>query len=62
MSVKWNYPGVGFSEVDNSIQGNYTVADGVGAIVLNANRGYVNQRVLNTSIKQFHENFGDPET
>ena len=62
MAVKWSYPGIGFSEVDNSIQANYTVADGVGAIVLNANRGYVNQRVLSTSIKKFHENFGDPET
>lgn len=62
MAVKWSYPGVGFSEIDNSIQANYTVADGVGAIVLNANRGYVNQRVLSTSIKKFHENFGDPET
>ena len=62
MAVKWSYPGIGFSEVDNSIQANYTVADGVGAIVLNANRGYVNQRVLSTSITKFHENFGDPET
>lgn len=57
-----SYPGIGFSEIDNSIQPNYTVADGVGAIVLNANRGYVNQRVLNTSITKFHENFGEPET
>ena len=60
--VNWSYPGIGFSEIDNSIQANTTVADGVGAIALNANRGYVNQRVLSTSVKKFHENFGDPET
>ena len=62
MAVKWSYPGIGFSEIDNSIQANTTVDDGVGAIVLNANKGYVNQRVLSTSVKKFHENFGDPET
>ena len=62
MAVNWSYPGIGFSEIDNSIQANTTVTDGVGAIVLNANRGYVNQRILSTSVKKFHENFGDPET
>lgn len=61
MAVNWSYPGIGFSEIDNSIQANTTVTDGVGAIVLDANRGYVNQRVLSTSIAKFHENFGDPE-
>jgi len=62
MAVNWSYPGIGFSEIDNSIQANTTVTDGVGAIVLDANRGYVNQRILSTSIKKFHENFGDPES
>ena len=62
MAVNWSYPGIGFSEIDNSIQANNTVTDGVGAIVLDANRGYVNQRILSTSVKKFHENFGDPES
>lgn len=62
MAVKWSYPGVGFSEVDKSIQANTTTADGVGAIVLDANQGYVNQRVLSTSRKRFHEQFGDPDS
>lgn len=62
MAVKWSTPGIGFSEIDNSIQANSTTADGVGAIVLRSNQGYVNQRVLSTSRKRFHEQFGDQET
>lgn len=62
MAVKWSTPGIGFSEIDNSIQANTTTADGVGAIVLRSNQGYVNQRILSTSRKRFHEQFGDQET
>jgi len=62
MAVKWSTPGIGFAEIDNSIQANTTTADGVGAIVLRSNQGYVNQRILSTSRKRFHEQFGDQET
>ena len=61
-SVAWNYPGIGFSEIDNSTVANTQIVDGVGAIVMDANQGYVNQRILSTSRKKFHEQFGDQET
>lgn len=56
-----NRPGIYFSEVDNTIRPNAEPGDGIGAIVLNANRGVVNQRVLSTSIEKFYEQFGQPD-
>lgn len=62
MAVAWSTPGIGFSEIDNSTVANTQIVDGVGAIVMDANQGYVNQRVLSTSRRKFHEQFGDQET
>lgn len=56
-----NRPGIYFSEVDNTIRPNAEPGDGIGAIVINANRGVVNQRVLSTSIEKFYEQFGQPD-
>ena len=56
-----NIPGVGFTEIDNTVMPNATPGDGIGAIVINANRGYPNQRVLCTTIDKFHEYFGTPD-
>ena len=61
MAVKWSTPGVGFREVDNTVRPNADPGDGIGAIVLNANRGLPNQRVLCTTIDKFHEFFGTPD-
>ena len=60
-NTAYNVPGVGFTEVDNTVMPNATPGDGIGAIVINANRGYPNQRVLCTSIDKFHEYFGTPD-
>ena len=54
-------PGIGFSEIDNTVMPNAQPGDGIGAIVINANRGYPNQRVLCTTIDKFHEYFGTPD-
>lgn len=62
MAISYSTPGMYFTETDASILPNTTVANGVGAIVINANQGYVNQRILSTSPKKFHEQFGDQET
>lgn len=56
-----NVPGIGFTEVDNTVRQNAAAGDGIGAVVLNANRGYPNQRVLCTTIDKFHEFFGTPD-
>lgn len=61
MAVKWSTPGIGFREVDNTVRPNADPGDGIGAIVMNANRGYPNQRVLCTTIDKFHEFFGTPD-
>ena len=60
--AKWSTPGIAFAEEDNTIRANAEPGNGIGAIVLKANKGYVNQRVLSTSRKKFHENFGDQES
>lgn len=54
-------PGIYFSEIDNTIRPNAAPGDGVGAIVMNSNRGVPNQRVLCTTIDKFHEYFGTPD-
>jgi hypothetical protein len=61
MAVKWSTPGIGFHEIDNTIRPNAEPGDGIGAIVINANRGLPNQRVLCTTIDKFHEFFGTPD-
>lgn len=61
MAVKWSTPGIGFREVDNTVRPNADPGDGIGAIVMNANRGLPNQRVLCTTIDKFHEFFGTPD-
>lgn len=61
MASKWTTPGIVFREVDNSVLANAAPGDGRGAIVLNANRGYPNQRVLNTSIDDFYKVYGTPD-
>ena len=61
MAVKWSTPGIGFHEIDNTVRPNAEPGDGIGAIVLNANRGVPNQRVLCTTIDKFHEFFGTPD-
>lgn len=61
MAVKWSTPGLGFHEIDNTVRPNAEPGDGIGAIVINANRGVPNQRVLCTTIDKFHEFFGTPD-
>ena len=61
MATKWSTPGIGFREIDNTIRPNADPGDGIGAIVINANRGVPNQRVLCTTIDKFHEYFGQPD-
>ena len=61
MAVKWSTPGLGFHEIDNTVRPNAEPGDGIGAIVINANRGFPNQRVLCTTIDKFHEFFGTPD-
>jgi hypothetical protein len=61
MATKWSTPGIGYKEIDNTIRPNADPGDGIGAIVINANRGVPNQRVLCTTIDKFHEQFGKPD-
>ena len=61
MATKWSTPGIGYKEIDNTIRPNADPGDGIGAIVINANRGVPNQRVLCTTIDKFHEYFGKPD-
>lgn len=61
MAENYTTPGVGFREVDNTVRPNAEPGDGIGAIVINANRGLPNQRVLCTTIDKFHEFYGTPD-
>lgn len=61
MATKWSTPGIVFREVDNTIRANADPGNGRGAIVLNANKGYPNQRVLNTSLDDFYKMYGEPD-
>lgn len=61
MAVKWSVPGIRFKEIDNTIQNNADPGIGIGAIVLKANKGPVNQRILTRNYQQFTEFFGQPE-
>ena len=60
-NTAYNVPGIGFKEIDNTVRPNAEPGDGIGAIVINANRGVPNQRVLCTTIDKFHEFFGTPD-
>ncbi|MCQ2210870.1 MAG: hypothetical protein MJZ34_11305 [Paludibacteraceae bacterium] len=60
--AKWSNPGLSFREIDNSVVNNSGPTPlGRGAIVLNSNRGYPNQRILSTNLNEFYENFGEPD-
>lgn len=61
MATKWSTPGVVYREADNSVRANAAPGNGRGAIVLNANKGYPNQRVLSTSLDDFHKTYGTPD-
>lgn len=61
MATKWSTPGIVFREVDNTVRANADPGNGRGAIVLNANKGYPNQRVLSTSLDDFYKTYGTPD-
>lgn len=61
MATKWSTPGIVFRETDNTVRSNAAPGNGRGAIVLNANKGYPNQRILNTSISDFYKMYGEPD-
>lgn len=61
MATKWSTPGVVMREVDNTVRANASPGNGRGAIVLNSNKGYPNQRVLNTSLSDFYKMYGEPD-
>lgn len=62
MAVKWSYPRIKFTEIDNTIQQNAEPGIGIGAIVLKSNKGPVNMRVLSKTYNEFIEHFGEPES
>lgn len=57
---KYSTPDVYFNEIDHTVRNNTTVGDGRGAIVFNADKGYVNQRILTTGYSNFKTQFGTP--
>lgn len=57
---KYSTPDVYFNEIDHTVRNNTTVGDGRGAIVFNADKGYVNQRILTTGYTDFKIQFGTP--
>lgn len=61
MATKWSTPGITFREVDNSVRANADPGNGRGAIVLGANKGYPNQRILSTSLDDFYKTYGTPD-
>lgn len=61
MATRWSTPGVVFREQDNTVRNNADPGNGRGAIVLNANKGYPNQRILNTSINDFYKMYDTPD-
>ena len=61
MAVKWQTPGIRFTEIDNTIQTNADPGIGIGAIVMKSNKGPVNMRVLSRNYNEFVEHFGEPE-
>lgn len=61
MATHWSTPGVVVRELDHTVRANAAPGNGRGAIVLNANKGYPNQRVLNTSLNDFYKMYGTPD-
>lgn len=59
--ARYSVPSITFKEIDNTIRNNSEASLGVGAIVMKANRGPVNQRVLTTNYNEFTKIFGEPE-
>jgi phage tail sheath protein FI len=59
--AKYTYPGIFFQEKDNTIRSNSLPGLGIGAIVMKANKGPVNQRILTSSYDHFTEIYGLPE-
>ena len=58
---KYSTPGIGFTEIDNTIRSNSIPGLGIGAIVLKSNKGPVNQRFLTSSFDDFTQVYGEPE-
>lgn len=59
--AKFSVPGIRFTEIDNTVKSNSTAQVGVGAIVMKANKGPVNQRILTSSYDHFTQLYGEPE-
>ena len=59
--AKYTYPGIFFQEKDNTIRSNSLPGLGIGAIVMKANKGPVNQRILTSSYDHFTDIYGLPE-
>lgn len=60
--AKYSVPGIRFTEIDNTIQTESEAGMGVGAIVMKANKGPVNQRIVTKNYSEFTRIFGEPET
>lgn len=60
--ARYSYPSIRMSEIDNSVRNVSTPTVGVGAIVMKANRGPVNERITTHNYSEFKEYFGAPET
>lgn len=58
---KWTTPGIGFTEVDNTNDGDSYEYSAIGAIAFQSNVGIPNQRVLSNSLSAFEQVFGEAE-
>lgn len=59
--AKYSYAKVNFTEIDNTVRNTTTPSVGVGAIVMKANRGPVNERILTHNMQEFEQYFGKAE-
>ncbi len=59
--ARYSTPGTYFTENDNSVRSAVQDERGTGAIVIKANKGYVNQRVKVGSLSDFISVFGEAE-
>lgn len=60
--ARYSYPSIRMTEIDNSVRNVSTPTVGVGAIVMKANRGPVNERITTHNYSEFKEYFGAPES
>ena len=60
--AKYTVPGIKFTEIDNTIRTESKPGLGIGAIVMKANKGPVNQRIVTRNYNEFVEVFGEPES